>query len=168
MLADLAEQAALLHPPFAPRAEVVFEARLVLPAIVVIVAVELIDVPLAPRVIMGIIAARAAIVASDWPITAAFALAIPFAPGAVLRPRSTLVPRRAHAMLVAPPSLGIVIAEPGRDFIARALEKAAILGIAAVAATVAIPIAVAGAIAGPSRTLVAAVVAVICHDIPPS
>ena len=48
MLADLAEQAALLHAAFAPAAEVVFEARLVLAAIVVIVAVELVDLAPAP------------------------------------------------------------------------------------------------------------------------
>ena len=52
MLADLAEQAALLLPPFAPAAEVALEARLVLAAIVVIVAVELAHVAVAPAAVV--------------------------------------------------------------------------------------------------------------------
>ena len=58
MLADLAEQAALLLAAFAPAAEVAFETRLVLAAVVVIVAVELVDVALAPAVVVRVLVAR--------------------------------------------------------------------------------------------------------------
>src|SRR5438067_2335337 len=58
MLAHLAEHAALVHPPLAPAAEVAFEARLVLAAIVVIVAVELAHMALAPRLVMRVLVAR--------------------------------------------------------------------------------------------------------------
>ena len=54
MLADLAEQAALLLPLLAPAAEVVFELRLMLAAIVVIVAVEIADVAVAPAAVMRV------------------------------------------------------------------------------------------------------------------
>ena len=40
MLADLAEHPALRLPPFAPAAEIVLEVRLLLAAIIVIVAIE--------------------------------------------------------------------------------------------------------------------------------
>jgi len=58
MLSDPAEQAALLHPLLAPAAEVTFEARLVLAPIVVIVAVEVVDVPLPQGLVMRIVAPR--------------------------------------------------------------------------------------------------------------
>src|SRR5262249_43283063 len=50
MLADLAEQAAFLHALFAPAAKLAFEPRLILAMIVVIVAVELVELALPPRV----------------------------------------------------------------------------------------------------------------------
>jgi hypothetical protein len=58
MLADAAEHRALLHAPFAPAAEIAFEPRLVLAAIVVIVAVELVDLPLPPRMVMRVALGR--------------------------------------------------------------------------------------------------------------
>ena len=54
MLADLAEQAALLLPPFAPAAELALEPRLVLAAIVVIIAVEVAHVSMPPRMVVRI------------------------------------------------------------------------------------------------------------------
>ena len=54
MLADLAEQAALVLPLLAPAGEVVFETRLVLAAIVVIVAVEARDLTIAPAAIIWV------------------------------------------------------------------------------------------------------------------
>src|SRR4051812_585090 len=55
MFPDLAEKSALLLPPVAPAAEVVLEARLVLAAIVVIVAVELAHVAVAPAAVVRIV-----------------------------------------------------------------------------------------------------------------
>src|SRR4029077_20557751 len=54
MFADGAEQAALLLPLFAPAAELAFEARLVLAAVVVIVAVKLAKVSVAPAAIVRV------------------------------------------------------------------------------------------------------------------
>src|SRR4051812_42928853 len=54
MLADLAEQAALLCPAFAPAGEIVLEPRLVFAAIVVVVAVELVEMAPAKLMIMRI------------------------------------------------------------------------------------------------------------------
>ena len=48
MLADLVEQPALILPALAPAAEVVLEARLVLAAILVIVAVQVLNLTLPP------------------------------------------------------------------------------------------------------------------------
>src|SRR5437764_3886536 len=57
MLADLVEQAALLHPPLAPAGEIALEPRLVLAAILVIVAIEIAHVPLPPRIIVRVVVA---------------------------------------------------------------------------------------------------------------
>ncbi len=54
MFADRAEQAALLLPLFAPAAELAFEVRLVLAAVVVIVAVELAHVSVAPAAVVRV------------------------------------------------------------------------------------------------------------------
>src|SRR4051794_9338290 len=63
-----------------------------------------------------------------------------------------------HLVFAAPP-LGVLIAKPGGDLVARALEKAAVVPCAAVAAI--------GALVLPSRTLIARsiprLVTVICH-----
>src|SRR4029079_5933505 len=78
-----------------------------------------------------------------------------------------------HAAVAFAPALGVVVAEPGRDFVARALEEAAV-----VAAALAERVAVAEALALPvtiprrPRTVVARpaarVVTVICHGHPPA
>src|SRR3954464_12683546 len=57
MLADLAEQAALLLALATPVGEVVLELRLMLAAEIVIVAVELVDVPPAKLAIMTVVEA---------------------------------------------------------------------------------------------------------------
>src|SRR5690242_20192719 len=59
MLADLAEQPALLLAALAPAAEVVFELRLPFGAIGVIVAVEVAEMTVAPGPVMGVFVARA-------------------------------------------------------------------------------------------------------------
>src|SRR6185369_11150805 len=51
---DLSEQSAFLLPAFAPSAEVAFELRLMLPAIVVIVVVEFAHVAVAPAAIVRV------------------------------------------------------------------------------------------------------------------
>src|SRR5437868_2519708 len=58
MLADLAEQAALGLAALAPAAEVAFELRLTFATVIVIVAVELAQLPVAPRSVMGVVLTR--------------------------------------------------------------------------------------------------------------
>src|SRR5437764_14876089 len=87
MLADLVEQAALLHPPLAPAGEIAFEPRLVLAAILVIVAVELAHVPLPPRMVVRVVLAKA---------FAAFGLA--FAPAAAAPVIFTAVTARGREL----------------------------------------------------------------------
>src|SRR4029453_3881811 len=55
MLADLAQHLTLALPPFAPAREVILEARPVLAGIVLIVAVELVELACAPLAIMAIV-----------------------------------------------------------------------------------------------------------------
>src|SRR6185503_2161718 len=59
MLADLAEQTALVLAALPPASEVVLELRLPLGAVFVIVAVELAQMPVAPGPILRILVARA-------------------------------------------------------------------------------------------------------------
>src|SRR5438128_5351114 len=59
MLADLSQQTALLLPPLAPAAEVTLEPRLVLPAVFIIVAVQIAHVPLSPAMVVRVIFAAA-------------------------------------------------------------------------------------------------------------
>src|SRR3954452_10525034 len=54
MFTDLAEQAALLLPAFAPAAEIAFELRLMLAPIILVIAVELTHLPIAPAAVMRI------------------------------------------------------------------------------------------------------------------
>src|SRR5688500_5640483 len=55
MLADLAEHLAFALAAFAPAAEVVLELRLMLAAILLIVAVELVELPLAPLLVVRVV-----------------------------------------------------------------------------------------------------------------
>jgi hypothetical protein len=64
------------------------------------------------------------------------------------------------AFVLAAAALGIVVAEPGGDFVACALEETAILARAALASL--------EALVAPARTLVARVVPVISHTRPPT
>src|SRR5438105_13956243 len=54
MLADLTEQAPLLLAPLAPAAKIAFEARLMFAAIILIVAIDVAEVPLAPATIVRV------------------------------------------------------------------------------------------------------------------
>src|SRR5437016_3124025 len=107
VLADLAEQLPLLLPALAPAAEVAFELRLMLAAIIVIVAVELAQVPLAHGAIVRVVEAAEGVIAGHRAIiTAAIAEAAASAPQLasptaviVVRPRAGA---REHPAVIAP------------------------------------------------------------------
>src|SRR6185369_8398376 len=72
----------------------------------------------------------------------------------------------AHVILAAA-ALGFIVAKPRSDFVARAVEEAAVIGIVASAARIAAFPAVGTAVVAPSRTFVARVESVISHGCSP-
>src|SRR6185295_16739123 len=70
-----------------------------------------------------------------------------------------------HPAVALPAPLGVIVAEPGGDLVAGALEKAPVLAARAGAVLVAETpaVVIARAVARPSRAVASRVVTVICH-----
>jgi hypothetical protein len=143
LLANLAEQSALLLPPLAPAAEIALELRLMFAAIVIIIAIELAHLALAPTAIMrvevALVPRAVGPVRGASPAGAAIFVAAPRRPGPV-----------ALAVIVAEPALAAADAAGGEELLGL-VATAVIAGQRAIIAT-----AVAEALPVPFAALVAA------------
>src|SRR5579884_2717125 len=166
VLADLAEHPALLLAALAPAGEVVLEPRLVLTPVVIIVAVELAHVPLAPRVIVRILVSRAiGPVRGACSAGAAIGIAAPLAIRAVaFVPVLPLVIAKAALAAAAAARceelLRLVIAAPsvvaGHPAVAAVLLAPAAVAILEAALTIApVAVAVAAELTPPRRIVIA-------------